>query len=172
MRLNDLLALSHVPRWSIVSHTRPQSVADHTFRVLVIAVELAEMVGVTLHANDLIRILYHDGHESWTADLPSPIKSELEKTGYSFDRVTPWARSTPEFTGPDQERVFELADKIEAYTFIDKYGEGEQSLRVRDGCLDRLNGLIPDRNWKKMADLVIVNIMEERGRGCQASESS
>lgn len=179
MRLTDLLALSHVPRWSITSHSRAQTVADHTFRVLVIAVELATRVGVQLTVSDLIRLLCHDGHESWSADVPSPMKKEMEESGYDFNTLVAWMKGVPKYSGPNQELIAGLADKIEAYTFISKYGQGEQAKRIGGGCLSTINNLvgtehpgIKTASLKSAVGSVILDVMEERGRGWSHDQES
>lgn len=137
--------------------------------MLVIAIELAQRVGVDLATRDLIRIVCHDGHESWTADLPSPMKKEMEEHGYDFNKAVPWMKGVPKFSGPNQERVFHLADKIEAYTFISKFGQGEQAKRISGGCLATINelaaGNVPELAWRTAVASIILDVMEERGRG-------
>ena len=56
-RLTDLLALSHVPRWSIVRHVSPQNVGDHTFRVMVIYTELMNRLNLIISTYALQTIL-------------------------------------------------------------------------------------------------------------------
>lgn len=172
-RLTDLLALSNVPRWSITPHVLPQTVADHSFRVMVIATELAGRLEIELSAQDLLNILSHDAHESWTADLPSPIKRKVEESGFDFGIVVPW-RANAGFSGPNQKLCFELADKIEAHTFISVFGIGAQASRIANGCRDTVNKMlhhvnvppgIPTSKWQSTARAVILEIIEERGRG-------
>ncbi len=167
MRLTDLLALSNVPRWSIISITAPQNVADHTFRTMAIAVEVALRTGTILTAGDMLRILCHDGHESWTADMPSPLKKDIEGAGVNFNRMVPWVKSLPAWSSPDAEHAFELADKIEAYTFIYKWGVGAQAERITEGCRRTVSELVSNTHphWKGAIDSVVVDIIQESERG-------
>lgn len=172
-RLNDLLALSNVPRWSINSVLRHQNVSDHVFRVLVIATELAERLGVRLYADFFFCALHHDAHESWTADLPSPIKSEIERAGFDFNKVVPWAEAYKAPLNPNTQMILKIADKIEAYTFISKFGVGEQAFRISTGCKERVfeiareaaATLTPTLDWVSVVEVLIEDIRNETGRG-------
>lgn len=80
IRLRDQLAMSYTKRWVICPTYRDQSVAEHTFRVICIALFLLESVrreddsaGVdTLHL--LLDVIYHDADEVHTGDVPSTSK--------------------------------------------------------------------------------------------------
>lgn len=119
MRLTDLLNLSNVPRWSIVPRLREQSVADHTFRVAVIAWELAERLGQDLTVGDFRCILCHDAEESWTGDIPGLTKhssvSLLEGAYAVRDRL--------DWTAPRDRNtvIIKAADIIECLTFANAW---------------------------------------------------
>lgn len=80
-----LLRACDVQRWTIVQVTRRQTVAEHQYRVWVLALSLYDhLMGGTPH-NSFEReavgfwALVHDADEIWTGDLPSPIKTLLEE---------------------------------------------------------------------------------------------
>lgn len=132
MRLTDLLALSHVPRWSCVDHERAQSVADHCFRVGVIVLELVDrcQIAPEIACAALRKAYTHDGAESRTADIPRPFKHALRDVGVPLSQFTsaesrmcPWIALEPEVP-PTVSVLLKLADLIEAYTFIKMYGRG------------------------------------------------
>ena len=163
MRLTDLLALSHVPRWSIVRHVIPQSVADHSFRMTVIALELAHRLGVPTHAEFILACLYHDGPESRTGDIPSSAK-RLILNGGSDSGFVDWnPYPQPGQLLEDQLVVLALADKIEGYTFIQSAGIGEHAGAVVGACKAELHRLIPEK-WAGVVWGVITDIEAERGR--------
>lgn len=166
MKLTDMLALSHVPRWSIIARQMEQNVGDHTFRVLVIAVEIAERTGTPLTTTDILKVLYHDGHESWTADVPSPLKRDIEDSGFNMLRVVPWAKNLPLWSDIDAEAVFRIADKIEAYTFIQRWGLGPQAAKVAAGCYASIFDEIGGRtSWIPHVQGILADINDETERG-------
>jgi len=130
-RLTDLLALSHVPRWNIVDHSKAQSVADHTFRVMVIATEIAARNEMGIGWEGMLYILHHDADESYSADIPTPAKRKL---GLKIDSLAlcPWIGDWVglEFISVKVKAIIDLADQIEAYTFIRRYGTGAHAKRV------------------------------------------
>jgi 5'-deoxynucleotidase YfbR-like HD superfamily hydrolase len=179
-RMNDTLALSHVPRWCIVPHFRPQSVADHTFRVLVIVRELAHMVGVPLTMDDFLAILTHDSAESKSGDISSPFKrallrsdrdtsvagaittAELEACDWlNYEPVMEYASTGPV---PRAGDVFKAADLIEAYTFISTYGVGRHAAFVADNMMTNAIMEIHPPTLQTAALTAIRNINSDRGR--------
>lgn len=71
--------LATVPRWSIVPLVRKQSVAEHSFYVTLYAVQIAEFIGLGVEEQGHIarRALTHDMIETWTSDIPGPIKRQI-----------------------------------------------------------------------------------------------
>lgn len=136
MRLTDLLALSIVPRWSVVPHHGHQSVADHSFRVVVILRELADRLSITLTAEDLWYALTHDGAESVTGDIPGKFKArylpdirqaELAACPWLDPRLVPIGRALV-----SNITLVKLADLIETYTWIAMNGYGPHALTVQE----------------------------------------
>jgi len=163
MRLTDLLALSHVPRWSIVDHAKPQSVGDHTFRVVIIAWELADRIKTPLNCSTLRYILAHDAPESRTADIPNPAKSTMSLK----DDVTycPWMFGLfPNGIDSEQEKIFKLADKVEGYTFIAKYGIGAHAVLVAGSCKEELMQYAEECGWGAAVRGVCDDILSDSGR--------
>jgi hypothetical protein len=74
------LRATEVKRWTIVALTRPQSLAEHQYRVYHIACAIAEAIGVDHHNSlDMAAIerwaLAHDLHEVLTGDIPATAKA-------------------------------------------------------------------------------------------------
>lgn len=140
-RMVDLLHLTYVPRWGVVPMLRHQSVAEHTFRTMVIAQELWRRIFVILPEDfDLgcppadfeHRLTYlamlHDAPECRTGDIPSPLKSEIEAAlGVNSaaeileDCPAPWlqeeqqeAYGPPSTMPPALDELLSLADLLEA----------------------------------------------------------
>lgn len=114
MNIREKLNLSYVPRWAIVPMLRPQSVADHSWRVAIIVEELINRL--ILRANFdhtdtvyvMVAALRHDMDEVKTGDIPS-----LEK---------------PDFKMPESNTglLLKVADMIEARTWIRMWGHPER----------------------------------------------
>jgi 5'-deoxynucleotidase YfbR-like HD superfamily hydrolase len=151
--LADLLALSHCVRWSIVPVLRSQSVADHTFRVIVIASELTVRIGLgeAFIGPVMHWAMMHDGDESRTGDIQSSFKRILHEEAEAevlspdteqtcLDRA--WKRAAPwhyNITKLVREHTFgklimsivKLADRIEMTTFLTQWGHGPQAEHVQ-----------------------------------------
>ena|ERR1700741_2341914 len=157
--LNDMLALSHVPRWAIVRHAVPQSVADHSFRVAAIVIELWLRLGppeVNL-GNLVIRALTHDVNESVTSDIPSVIKDRS---------IVPAQYTKPvllDFTRQELDLV-SLAGKLEEYTWIVMNGTGYHAQEVADSLLQALKDRYDQTPAGDILPDLIREIVMEEGR--------
>ncbi len=113
------LTLSHVPRWVIVDTMKEQTVADHSFRTMMISLEIADRIhgsAISTGINKdrlLLMAALHDIDEGSTGDIPTPFKRSLT--------CVEW---------PDQDfkedgvegAIVAMADVIEAVTFLQRYG--------------------------------------------------
>jgi len=104
----DLLSLNNIKRWTTVDTLRIQTVAEHTFNVLVYSLAIAKEIEIrydkTIDFQALaMTILYHDSNEIITGDLPSDTKEEI----YPMEIVP---------------CIIKIADTIEALIFIKRYG--------------------------------------------------
>lgn len=165
-RVTDLLALSNVPRWSIVDHCKHQTVGDHVYRVMVIATELAERLSIVLDIHTIMHILHHDAEESRTGDIPTPFK----RLGAGSDEemratVCPWTERWPNRMDAVESRLFQLADLIEAATFIKRYGVGSHAAGV--AALMRIaieDALVGWAGWHTEVWRLVKEIEEDAGR--------
>lgn len=108
----ELLHLSYVKRWVVAPTHREQSVAEHTFRVMVITRELCKQLGIpTTQTWEIMSVAFgHDGDEVMTGDIPGPIKSK--EMGYLQD-INKMDVS---------ECIVKVADSIETGTFWLQWG--------------------------------------------------
>ncbi|MCP4548793.1 MAG: HD domain-containing protein [bacterium] len=76
--IKDLLDLKRSPRvgWFRAGIDRPESVADHSLAVGLLAWRLARKRGLDAEKALLLGVL-HDFHEAQLGDIPSPVKSRL-----------------------------------------------------------------------------------------------
>lgn len=108
----ELLHLSYVKRWVVAPTHREQSVAEHSYRVAIIAMHLAMALDRTeaqIHAVT-VQALYHDADERLSGDIPGPVKSA--EAGYLRDLNT----MSP------AECIVKVADSIETGTFWLQWG--------------------------------------------------
>ena len=84
MNIHQKLRLSNIPRWTMVNTTRQQSVAEHSYNVTLIAMELAKRMSVgedyggidrfAIHKDIVLIAINHDLMEVLTGDIPAPTK--------------------------------------------------------------------------------------------------
>lgn len=172
-QLTDLLALSWVPRWSIIPLMRPQSVAEHSHRVSIILMELAFRLDIELPYSVLVWALVHDGPESWSGDIPGPFKHP-DQTAQDY-LTTPWWKPYHEKIYPSWLKLFKIADLVETGTYIAKFGIGQHAKYAYERILwaelpDAVKKwCLSDETWGSEAALIVVqavvnNIIEETGR--------
>jgi len=143
----NALRLSHVPRWAIVDMLKGQSVADHTYRTMVIAQRLSHKLKLEDLSGLLAAILTHDLEEAETGDLPSNHKTDMPKNGGCKDL---------------QEAVTKMADTIEATIWLERYGVRpgrirrwlESKLNFLTGEVNRFT-LIPERSIMNAVNEII-----------------
>ena len=129
LQFQNALRLSHVPRWVIVDMLKNQSVADHTYRTMVISLRLMKKLKVEELPNILACILIHDLEEAETGDLPSNHKTDMPKNGKCKDL---------------QEAVIKMADTVEATIWLERYGV--RPGRIRRWLESKLNFLTGEVN--------------------------
>lgn len=147
------LGITYVPRWSIVPNGRTQSVAEHSWRVARLAIAIAGFLRIRGYRVDPLEVAYkavlHDVEEAVTGDMPRPTKPPESKV---YASIEDW--------------VVNLADKWEAYIYIDMWGKGHKRYPVieymddaveeilRDGMqrADRDGGFVPEELAYALAD--------------------
>lgn len=123
----SLIRLGDVRRWHTVIMAREQTVADHSFRVTVIAMELAHQLGVTLTPTDVMLILFHDAGEDRFGDIPTTAKRSMASSLADALSKMQWkvVENIPsymtfgynQFSCVKAERIAKLADLMEAAIF-------------------------------------------------------
>jgi 5'-deoxynucleotidase len=142
LTLYDFLRVGHIKRWHNVNTVRQQTVAEHSYMVMLIAIDLFQtMIGIDPENRDssrtyafhiLLNAMFHDAPEVAAGDTPTPAKRLIrEITGDPaiFDKVDemlmpklPYAHIKP--GGKDIEPYIKMADAIEGYHFIHENGAG------------------------------------------------
>lgn len=137
-----ILRLSHVPRWVIVPTLKTQTVADHSWRVAVISVELAQLLraGRSFQLEAAAVAVFHDVDECLTGDVPASTKPS---PSYS--------------TMKDVDVVVKVADYFEALTWIGMWGHGPGIPKVEEFIKGRLG--IATEELRKRWPIHAVNIV-------------
>ena len=159
MRLSKILRTGHVTRWHIVRTKREQTLAEHSYRVTMIADFLAELCLPSLRYKqnqDMIMeyALYHDITEVVTGDVATPTKrlAEFDDKGLCprFDELDNAVFNTP------MKEIVKLADFIEAILFLHIEGIGVHAEKVKCGIqlnfknhLTECQSRWPEIHWYK-----------------------
>lgn len=124
-RLTDLLNLEDVKRWGRIPLYRPQSVAEHSFRVAAICMEIADQLGSTGYLAALLPwAILHDGPECETGDIPYVVKTpEIRRQLAAFEeKLCPWYPQLNSQISKAMNAIVKLADKIEEVIYLNKWG--------------------------------------------------
>jgi hypothetical protein len=172
LTFGDILKMSDVFRWHSTWPKRPQNLAEHSYRVALLAVRLAYEVNPRLGPYTELAILrlglLHDVPETQFGDIPSPTKWRLrDTTGVKYDEVMDrrfWddrATVDPWTAAPDFAiRLVRVADITEAALFYLKHGDREELTRgLVHECLaaafQNLPGVFP----------IVYDLLEREGAG-------
>ena len=164
MKLHEILRTGHVNRWHIVRTAREQTVAEHMYRVTMIADHLASKIlpasRYLLNSEQLIRYaLHHDVTEAITGDTATPTKRIGD---FDDSRInTEWDNLRNEFGGTPIGNIVKLADFIEAAAFLVIEGIGKHADVVHEGIVDNCLKHVtkcehnwPDYNWQAAREIL------------------
>lgn len=141
LTLRQMLRASYVHRWHIINVVKPQSVAEHTFNVCLIAECISKLLDQENEIPDLYRYaLHHDIPEVVIGDIPTPAKKllGLDKSSKMDDlceELDWWSICRNENT----KRIIKLADYVDAITYLALNGVGKQAFDVRAGIIKLAN---------------------------------
>ncbi len=135
-RLTDLMRLDLIQRWATVEVSRPQSVAEHSFRVAVLVDDFVHSVlgGYVFvgqnkgklwlweNSRDALEFaLVHDGAESRTGDINHLFKQYLFAIASAEHKVCPWLEEEP-IPSLEVRAVVRLCDRLEGYLYLRHWG--------------------------------------------------
>lgn len=134
-KYGPLLRLHEVRRWSMVQMHRDQSVAEHSFNVIVIADAIAAFLDLGWMVDKaLLRewAMYHDAEEYWTTDIPSPVKARMTMDGQKVfleqyihemcsQTINRYNELRSEVEGTEIEAIVKLADRAETLAYFQEY---------------------------------------------------
>jgi 5'-deoxynucleotidase YfbR-like HD superfamily hydrolase len=163
----DLLALSTVNRWGIVDMLRPQSVAEHSYRVWVLVQDLYDVMFPVEHntfeqraASDWA--LTHDAEEVFTGDLPTTVKIILEEIcpGITYklkervlrDKLPQILNRQRGLEGTLPAYFVKIAETVEAILYLREYGVNmNRKIQVENTLLGTLEAVIKDVAMRYMS---------------------
>lgn len=163
MKINDILRASGVTRWHIVRTVRPQSLAEHTFDVVMIARAVAKIAGVDDY--EIIKAaLLHDLDEIVTGDIPTPTKARARDNGWELNDI--YKSITGRELSPDESLIIRLADKMADLHWLWLHALGPHSNKVYEVMADSYNDYvrsdqIPDNIREAALDVQMQMLSEE-----------
>jgi len=163
MKINDILRASGVTRWHIVRTVRPQSLAEHTFDVVMIARAVAKIAGVDDY--EIIKAaLLHDLDEIVTGDIPTPTKQKARDNGWELNNL--YQTVTGRELSPDESLIIRLSDKMADLHWLWLHALGPHANRVYEVMAEQYNELvrspeIPDNIREAALDVQVQMLSEE-----------
>lgn len=130
LRLNDIMRAQYVSRWHIVNMAKQQSVAEHSFNVVMIARRLLEVMDKTEYCSVVTEMcLFHDLDELVLGDIPTPSKYRYKLDGVTFpdSSLVDW-----DTVPRDIYLIVKIADFLDAIHFIDDNGVGRHAKAARE----------------------------------------
>lgn len=122
--LRDIYRATDVRRWGLVKTARPQSLAEHSYQVAMIAARLCQLykVGEEVTCKAVWYALVHDLPEVLTGDIATPFKDLLgpgvrEQIQQFEDRVRVMGAPVHE-EDAHARMIVKLADILEAIAFL------------------------------------------------------
>lgn len=157
--LAETLRLANVKRWGIVEMSRPQSVAEHTCNVMLIALNIAEtyneiVTADKLDGNNTSKLindkqmaalmkacLTHDLPEIYSGDIPTPTKRAIGRPAFQeWERKRfPLLTQLMNSLDPVLAKVKGIADVYEAILYTRKWcvdGRVEMIIADLRGVMD------------------------------------
>lgn len=162
MKINDILRASGVTRWHIVRTVRPQSLAEHTFDVVMIARAVAKNAGYDDY--EIIKAaLLHDLDEIVTGDIPTPSKQRARANGWELNDL--YRDITGREITEDESLIIQIADRMADLYWLWLHALGPHANKVYELLATEFNDWIrsdkiPD-NIKEAAIDVQVQMLSE-----------
>ena len=147
----DVMRMMVIKRWGIISMTRTQSVAEHSYNVAMMALNIynnSRCLDASVE-RILILALTHDLPEIHTGDIPMSLKTDdikqavKEYENANYPKLSAFKRQSKEI----ELLVVKIADIMEAITYCRRYSDDSRSNEVVQGLHDAITNLlnsIPD----------------------------
>ena len=181
MTPRDLMRAQYVNRWQIVPTSRPQNVAQHSWAVAMLAMNLwcrrtggrpGEMATDVELGRIAVMALWHDAPEVFTGDINTPTKIYLEAGRRLANLEMTAGReyvSAAGATGTSDDehdlfvKVVKIADFLEAMYWLMEHGEGHYANNQLHGLNQRFHEFLEKHAplwrdsavalWKELCDV-------------------
>lgn len=131
MGIHDILRASDVQRWTIVRTVKKQTVAEHTFNVVMLARRIANILEIP--DEEIIKCaLEHDLDEIMTGDMPAPVKKQMREKGFMPEELEN-RQERPELA----KTIVKAADFIESTWFLHENAVGRHADQVLEWLSSR-----------------------------------
>ena len=163
MKINDILRASGVTRWHIVRTVRPQSLAEHTFDVVMIARAIAKNAGYDDY--EIIKAaLLHDLDEIVTGDIPTPSKKRARENGWELNDL--YKSITGREITDDESLIIQIADRMADLHWLWLHALGPHANKVYELLATEFNDWIrsdqiPDNIKEATTDVQVQMLSED-----------
>ena len=123
-KIRDVMRLSSIKRWGIIEMSRSQSVAEHSYNVAMISIEILSNMGMrdsNLLSDAMYWSLVHDLPELVTGDMPTPIKPFIDFYDMEQSLFPKYKEAEEDIEEPLVKKVVKAADFVEALQFAEKF---------------------------------------------------
>ena len=147
----DVMRMMVIKRWGIISMTRTQSVAEHSYNVAMMALNIynnSRNLDVSVEWI-LVLALTHDLPEIHTGDIPMSLKTdEIKQAVKEYENAAcPKLSMFKQQSKEIELLIVKAADIMEAITYCRRYSDDPRSNEVIQGLHDAITallGTIPD----------------------------
>jgi 5'-deoxynucleotidase YfbR-like HD superfamily hydrolase len=148
-RLNTLYEAGATRRFHNIadfSGTPLQTVAEHSWGVALIAVELIERIGSSKMSSELVirAALYHDLAESVTGDVPAPTKWENPELGLALSHIERRFEEKFEISVTlvgIERQILKWADALELYCYCQRRAASAPAYAL---CVQKIYGYMTE----------------------------
>lgn len=169
--MRELMRMSDVRRWHTVAVAREQTLADHSFRVALIALRLYWHQSGGADNSEVAALLtaalLHDAPEVHLGD-PPPL-GKFDRFAYAEHDL---AQTLPDGfpknppPSPNTAALIKVADRIEAWLWIRENGIGDHAKEVTVRCLNVMNDAVVFYDLYEAAVATITEIIGKDPKLC------
>ena len=147
----DVMRMMVIKRWGIISMTRTQSVAEHSYNVAMMALNIcnnSRRLEVSVE-RILMLALTHDLPEIHTGDIPMSLKTDdIKQALKEYENANyPLLASFKHRSMELETLIVKVADIMEAITYCRRYCDDPRSSQVIQGlheAIDSVVDTVPD----------------------------